>query len=642
MMAIPMLTMVLVAVLGLPQVPARDRTAPPAAPRTGTATISGVVMTEGDRPEPVRYASVAVSEGLMSIPLIAVSDAQGRFVFTGLPAGSYLLAATKPAWVTAAPGVQTMLGQGQGTPVAVKEGQAVSDITIRMTRGAVVSGVVVLSGGRPAAGMTVQALRSTRVDGRRATTMTAIPGTTDDQGRYRIFGLPAGEYVVQVRTELVAMQTLELRQTLPSDVRWAEALLAQSTAAVAPGMTAPDTIPAPEPGPTVTYAATYFPGTTYLTDAAGITLRAGEERLNMDFEMQRVPTAQVSGRVTGLDGAPAANAMVTLTLPAAAAQEDLFAQLLGAGRAQTRPDGTFVLSGVTPGRYELTVRAAPPPPPGAKQDPRAAQQAALAGMMSGLMGGGAGAVMAHWAHESIEVNGQPVGPLGMQLREGLKVAGSVVFEGDAPATLTNMRVSLADAASNTGMPAIAMFQPGMSTATAKDDGTFEVLGMVPGRYRVSVMMPGLRMTPTEPGSGWMVKSVMLEGRELADEGVEVTGVGDLAGLVVTLTDRPSELTGRVLDGASQPFSAYPLVVFSADRAQWGPGSRRVHAVQPATDGSYVIAGLPAGDYYLAAVTGLDVRELASAAFLEALIPAALRVSLSDGERKTQDVRLAGG
>ncbi len=155
-------------------------------------------------------------------------------------------------------------------------------------------------------------------------------------------------------------------------------------------------------------------------------------------------------------------------------------------------------------------------------------------------------------------------------------------------------------------------------------------------------MPGMRMTPTEPGTGWMVKSVRLGDRDLADEGVDLTGGTDLSGIVVTLTQRPSELSGRVLDGASQPFSAYPLVVFSANRAHWGPGSRRTHAVQPAVDGSYVIAGLPAGDYYLAAVTEVETRELGSAAFLESLIGASLKVTLGDGERKTQDVRLAGG
>jgi hypothetical protein len=62
-------------------------------------------------------------------------------------------------------------------------------------------------------------------------------------------------------------------------------------------------------------------------------------------------------------------------------------------------------------------------------------------------------------------------------------------------------------------------------------------------------------------------------------------------------------------------------------------------VRLGTDGSYSIIGLPSGDYLLAAVTDLDPTQLADPAFLDAMSAAAIRITLSDGERKRQDIRL---
>lgn len=630
------------------QAPQRDAPARPLTQPTGTASVSGVVLTDGDTPQPVRFAGVILSEGLLSLPRMVVSDEEGRFTLADLPEGSYTLTTQKPAWVPLASSVRTgqginQGGLGQGVPVAVKAGEAVRGITLRMAKGAVISGVVRLPGGRPAAGMSVQVLRTSRVDGKRSATMSVVPGTTDDQGKYRVYGLEAGEYVVQVRTSLMGMASImggmaDTREVLPSEVRWAEAVATIQSAA-AP--TAP-----PDPGPTVTYTTTYYPGTVYLSDAAALQVRTGEERLNIDFEIKKVPTTTVTGSVIGLDGSPVTGAMVSLNLPAGTGQEDMLGQLLGASRTTTRADGTFVMNGVPPGNYQIVVRAAPPKPadPSGRQAPanaEAAMAAAMAGAMSGLLGGG-GAGMSLWAREPIAVDGNPVGPIGLQLREGLKVAGTITFEGEAPSSLTGARVTIAEPAPTTGMPDIPMFRPGQSNGPIKPDNTFEVTGVVPGVYQLGVVMPGLRTSLTTPGAGWVLTSAKLGDRDLLDGGVDLTGGSGITGLVVTLTKQPSELTGRVLDGASQPFSAFPLVIFSADRAHWTAGSRRVQYVQPATNGSFVFAGLPAGKYYLAAVTELDTKELASAAFLESLIGSAITVTLAEGERKVQDVKLAGG
>lgn len=633
-MAAAILLLVLLA--QVPQPPARDRSGGPPALAAGTASIAGVVMTEGESPQPLRHASVTLSMGALGVPRIAVSDEAGRFLFTDLPQGSYHLSATRPAWVPVDGGLRTAYGTG-GVPVNVREGDAITGLTVRMARGAVLAGVVRHPGGVPASGVLIQALRAVPMDGRRLTSVVAPPVTTGADGEYRIYGLPAGSYVVQASTTLMG-QDVEVRPVLPSDVRWAEALAQQARQAPA-GVLA---VPAPpEAPPTQRVAATFYPGTARVSDALVVTVAAGEERPSLDFEIVHVPTAVISGRVIGLDGAPARQAMVSLQNTAVGPEDDLlgFAAQLAGQRGVTQADGAFALRGVAPGQYRVTVRAAPPPSPGQRGQ-------ALMGV--GALFGGAGAMagaMPLWAEETVEVSGRPVGPLTLQLREGLTVSGRLVFETGVPPAAGAIRVSLADPSTDVMAPGMAMLmQMGQfsGAAVAADaEGGFTIGGLTPGRYTLGVTMPGMRASATAPGTGWMVTSVQAAGRDLTDFGVEVAAGADLSALVVTLTDAPAELSGRVLDAASQPFAAYPLVVFPADRSFWVRGSRRVHLVQPAADGSYVVAGLPGGEYLLALVTEVDRRELASPAFLESLVPSALRLTLTDGERRTQNVRLSG-
>ena len=90
------------------------------------------------------------------------------------------------------------------------------------------------------------------------------------------------------------------------------------------------------------------------------------------------------------------------------------------------------------------------------------------------------------------------------------------------------------------------------------------------------------------------------------------------------------------------FNDFVDVVFATDRAFWAAGSRRVLQAQPASDGKFTVIGLPAGEYYLAAVTRLEPGDLANRQFLEDLLPASLRITIRDGEKKTQDLKLSGG
>jgi hypothetical protein len=81
-------------------------------------------------------------------------------------------------------------------------------------------------------------------------------------------------------------------------------------------------------------------------------------------------------------------------------------------------------------------------------------------------------------------------------------------------------------------------------------------------------------------------------------------------------------------------------VFSTTPSHWRPQARRVHApTRPGSDGRYRITGLPPGEYYLAAISDFDPNEYATPAFLEQVVPGAIKITIGEGEKKTQDVRL---
>ena len=112
------------------------------------------------------------------------------------------------------------------------------------------------------------------------------------------------------------------------------------------------------------------------------------------------------------------------------------------------------------------------------------------------------------------------------------------------------------------------------------------------------------------------------------------------GLEVVLIDRVTELSGRLLDQAGRPAPELFVIAFPANPALWHERSRWMREpVHPASDGRFAFTGLPAGDYYLAVLPTLE-SDWRDPAYLEQVVPGALRLTLGVGEQRTQDIRLA--
>jgi hypothetical protein len=95
----------------------------------------------------------------------------------------------------------------------------------------------------------------------------------------------------------------------------------------------------------------------------------------------------------------------------------------------------------------------------------------------------------------------------------------------------------------------------------------------------------------------------------------------------------------LFDAADRPAPGFYVVVIPRDERFRAPGSRRMPApARAATDGAFRFAGLPPGEYVLAAATSAEPDELADAACLRQLAAAGIDVAIAEGEKKTQHVR----
>jgi hypothetical protein len=217
----------------------------------------------------------------------------------------------------------------------------------------------------------------------------------------------------------------------------------------------------------------------------------------------------------------------------------------------------------------------------------------------------------------------------------MTMSGRSVFDAATakpPASPTSVRVTLTTPRqpSPTILNGVGLGSGPPPGANARADATFEIVGIIPGTYGV-----------TAASTGWWLRSVMLNGRDLLDEPIDITaGSGNMDGAIVTFTDKRSELSGTLTTASGQPASEFTVLVFPSDRALWRPGARRIKTARPATDGAFTFAEMPAGEYFLAALTDFGPDDLNTSSFLEQIMAAALRVTITEGAKVRQDLRIA--
>ena len=665
-----------------------------AAP-TGTGVIAGHVVDSvtgrpvpgavvGIAPAPAGLASMQVGDTipmdqLMSLDLgtmisgirQVLTDAQGRFAFTGVPKGTFSLAATKPGW---------MAGQyGQRRPDAaplgfdLAEGERATNVTLQLWKNSVITGTVVDEASEPIVGLSVRAMRRTWTAGHARYSMAGM-GQTDDRGTYRVTGLRSGDYIVAIAQtpvtmpaagggastiDVAALQAMVAGGAAGSDP---SALMANlmsmmssrggggirvgnwvlQTSSVVPPVLTPD-------GRMFAYRTTFFPSASVSSQSTAIAIGAAEDRSGIDLQLRPVPVVRISGVATAPDG-PLTSTQIRL-LPATG--DDTADDTIDSATTTTAGDGSFTFLAVPPGQYML--RVVRPPKPAA---PSAAAMAAVSGMDQAVIQNASGGMTVSmgsmnigsilgamppipadptlFASVPVSVGETDVTGLAVMLRPAFRITGRAEFEGAAkkptPDELRRLPISIerADVGSAAPVPTpmLGNGQGGQFDA----NGQFTTFGLLPGKYFVRV--------PFSTG-GWTLKSAVLGGKDVADTPLEIEN-GDVSGVVLTFTDQRSELSGVVRNAQGAADAKAAVVVFPTTPESWvdfGSAPRRLRVGKTDKEGRYRVAGLPAGNYFVTAVPDEIGGDWQNPQVLDALSRGAARVTIADGEKRAQDLRV---
>lgn len=338
-------------------------------------------------------------------------------------------------------------------------------------------------------------------------------------------------------------------------------------------------------GESLGYAATYYPGAA-VEAAPPIVLAPGQQRLDIEIALAAARTARLRGRVVRETGEPASG--VTVSVATVIPGTGLTIANAAPVSANTSADGSFELSGIPPGHYAVRSNA----------------------------GGDSASVDVDVSTDSDN--------LLLVARSGSTVTGVVVTDtGDPPPfTASGARLSLS-ASTGTVLPTVRV--PAINS-----DWTFTLRNVGgPFLFRLSGFPPE-----------WMLDAVRLNDEDITDAPLDVpTGGKQIVGLRLVITKEGATLAGTVTERGEANSDA-TVVAFSEDERHWMFGSRFIRAARPTVDGTYAIAGMPAGDYFVVAEPDLMDGEWENREYLKGATARATRVTLKRGTTEAVALKVA--
>jgi carboxypeptidase family protein len=341
------------------------------------------------------------------------------------------------------------------------------------------------------------------------------------------------------------------------------------------------------------YAPSFFPGTFTAPQAARVDVAPSGSLTGVDFPLVRTAMVTVAGRVFTSDNQPFQGPLKITPR----SQRELTAAY-SAG-AIIYPDGRFEFRDVVPGEYVIS----------SSRGRRSSTE------------GEFGAV-------AVTVGAENVTGVILTTSIGSTLGGHLTFDGTPAPRAREVVIST--------MPTDPDLAPGRSelaSANPDADGTFALGGITGTRRLRIVRLP----------AGWAVKSITWNGVDVTDAPLRFgTAAQSTDTLEVLLTNRVTQISGEVTDPSGRRVSNAAVVAFATDSERWYRGSRFVRYAA-LTGGTFTIQGLPAGEYFLAAVArtrDLDDGGWQDRTILDKLSAGAARVLLGDEQRLAQNLRIS--
>jgi hypothetical protein len=527
---------------------------------------------------------------------------------------------------------------GATQTLALVDGQKVGSIRIYVWRHAAISGMVIDEAGEPVIGVQIRALLRSTVLGRRRFAYAGTLGWTDDRGVYRIHGLLPGDYIVAAvatQVSVAASTALEMRQggvTMasiteigasmnaggPTSIQVGDAVLTIGRSAIGPAPSSD--------GRVFVYPTTFHPNTPNPLRATVFSAGSGEERTGIDLHLVPLATRRVSGVLASTDGQVGGIPIRLLAEDA----EDTPLELEVATTVTSR-SGAFVFPAVPVGLYSVRVMKGLPLVEG------------LAGTTTVIHTGSGQTLFSadtlsprmyvdysivRWASIPLAVGRDDIANMTVALQAGLRIAGRAEFEGTTQKPAAQRLSQIPVVVESTGSASRVPPMTGRFDAS----GQFNVSSLPGGKYLI-------RVGAAPPG--WFLKSVTYNGRDVSEAPLDLEST-DATGVLFTFTDRLTEMTGTVRTTAGMSDAGATVIVFPSDAQTWSSAwfnPLKFRSTRVESTGVFKISPLPAGEYYVVAIPDELAGNWQEPASLDALSRVASQMTIAEGEKKTQDLRI---